>query len=321
MWVVEPARIRWFALPPEGELRALVQALRDAAEGMREVVRDSEPARVLFEAVGRPALVALRKQRRAIVVPDGPLYEINFETLVPRDGRPRYWIEDVTLSVAPSLALMASAGSRNRARADSLLLIGDPAVARQEFPRLPAVEREIERISRLFPPATREVVTGTAARPSAYASLRPGRFTLVHFAAHATASAENPLDSAIILAPEGENWKLYARQVIGVPLAARLVTLSACRGAGSRVYAGEGLVGFAWAFLQAGARNVIAGLWDVHDDSTAVLMERLYANLASGQAPADALRNAKLSLLAAGNAWSKPYYWAAFLLYTRGEFF
>jgi CHAT domain-containing protein len=87
------------------------------------------------------------------------------------------------------------------------------------------------------------------------------------------------------------------------------------------VYAGEGLVGFAWAFLQAGAQNVIAGLWDVHDDSTAVLMGRLYANLASGQAPAEALRNAKLSLLAAGNAWSKPYYWAAFQLYTRGEFF
>lgn len=321
LWVIEPERIRWFALPPEGELRALVQAVRAAAEGMRDVVRDSEPAATLFDAVVRPATAALGRRRRAVIVPDGPLYEINFETLVARDGRRRYWIEDVGLCVAPSLALMVRVSGRARASADSLLLIGDPAIARQEFPRLPAVEQEIQSITRLFPPPSREVVTGAVARPSAYAAVRPGRFTLVHFAAHATASAENPLDSAIILAPEGENWKLYARQVIAVPLRARLVTLSACRGAGSRVYAGEGLVGFAWAFLQAGAQNVIAGLWDVHDDSTAVLMGRLYANLACGQAPAEALRNAKLSLLAAGNAWSKPYYWAAFQLYTRGEFF
>ena len=321
LWVVEPEGIRWFALPPEGELRALAQSVRAAAEGMRDLVRDFEPARVLFEAIAQPALAAVGKRGRAVIVPDGALYEINPETLVARDDPPRYWIQDVSLSVAPSLALMARTGGGARAAADSLLLMGDPAIASQEYPRLPAVQQEIESITRLFPAAAREVVTGVAARPSAYAALRPARFTLLHFAAHATASAENPLDSAIILAPEGESWKLYARQVIGVPLGARLVTLSACRGAGSRVYAGEGLVGFAWAFLQAGAQNVIAGLWDVHDDATAVLMERLYANLAGGQAPAEALRNAKLSLLVGGNAWSKPYYWAAFQLYTRGEFF
>jgi CHAT domain-containing protein len=75
------------------------------------------------------------------------------------------------------------------------------------------------------------------------------------------------------------------------------------------------MVGFAWAFLRAGARNVIAGLWDVNDDSTARLMGSLYQQLKSNP-PAAALRRAKLSLVHAGAPWSRPYYWGAFQLYS-----
>ena len=100
------------------------------------------------------------------------------------------------------------------------------------------------------------------------------------------------------------------------PLTADLVTVSACRGVGLRTYSGEGIVGFAWAFQRAGARNVIAGLWDVNDQSTATLMDALYSELAAGKRPADALRAAKLSLIATPGNLHKPYYWAPFQLYT-----
>ena len=101
-----------------------------------------------------------------------------------------------------------------------------------------------------------------------------------------------------------------------MPLRAELVTVSACRSAGERAYSGEGLVGFAWAFLRAGASRVIAGLWDVDDRSTAELMDNLYAHIAAGEAPARALRAAKLSLLAKGGAYGKPYYWGPFQTFT-----
>jgi len=52
---------------------------------------------------------------------------------------------------------------------------------------------------------------------------------------------------------------------VNLPLQAELVTISACRSAGARTYSGEGLVGLAWAFLNAGAHNVVAGLWNVED--------------------------------------------------------
>ena len=74
-----------------------------------------------------------------------------------------------------------------------------------------------------------------------------------------------------------------------------------------------------WAFLQAGAKNVIAGLWDVSDSSTAQLMDRLYEQIGAGKSPASALREAKLSMIHSGNNFRKPYYWGAFQTYVGGR--
>ena len=155
------------------------------------------------------------------------------------------------------------------------------------------------------------------ATPRAYLDNRPERFSVIHFTAHALANVDDPLDSAVALSPGGREYKLYARDILQHPIHAELVTISSCRGAGARSYNGEGMVGFAWAFLRAGARNVIAGLWDVNDDSTATLMSSLYEHLKSEPSTA-ALRDAKLSLLHSGPPWSRPYYWGAFQLYSTG---
>src|SRR5208282_5569081 len=99
-------------------------------------------------------------------------------------------------------------------------------------------------------------------------------------------------------------------------LRADLVTISACYSAGERAYSGEGLVGLSWAFLAAGARNVVAALWDVSDASTAQLMDKFYDELNQGASADAALRAAKLSLLR-GKDFHSPFYWAPFQLYAR----
>jgi CHAT domain-containing protein len=82
-------------------------------------------------------------------------------------------------------------------------------------------------------------------------------------------------------------------------LTADLVVLSACEtGLGQQGY-GEGLLGFAQAFLQKGARSVVLSRWKVDDTATALLMLRFYENLLGkrqGTKPrgrADALAEAK----------------------------
>ena len=109
----------------------------------------------------------------------------------------------------------------------------------------------------------------------------------------------------------------YAREVQDIPLTADLVTISACQSAGARTYPGEGLVGFAWAFLSAGAHNVVASLWDVSDQSTAAFMQALYSQVRKGAEPAAALREVKLGFLRSKDSRRKPYYWAPFQLYVR----
>ncbi|MGH9566290.1 MAG: CHAT domain-containing protein, partial [Candidatus Angelobacter sp.] len=61
--------------------------------------------------------------------------------------------------------------------------------------------------------------------------------------------------------------------------------------------------------------QVIAGLWDVADDSTPELMGGLYAGIVKGQSVSAALRAAKLQLMTSSEH-SAPYYWAALQLYT-----
>jgi len=76
-------------------------------------------------------------------------------------------------------------------------------------------------------------------------------------------------------------------------------------------------MGFAWAFLQAGAQNVIASLWDVDDARSVEIMRGLYVGMAAGQSPARALRSAKLAVLHAGGSGRLPYYWGPLEVFTR----
>jgi len=77
------------------------------------------------------------------------------------------------------------------------------------------------------------------------------------------------------------------------------------------------LMGLSWAFLRAGAHNVIAALWEVTRRRRGQQMDKLYEGLDWGEDPAVALRNAKLSVLKAnsGSVFRKLFYWAPFLLY------
>jgi CHAT domain-containing protein len=262
-----------------------------------------------------PVLPWLPPGTRVVIVPDRSLHAINFETLPVPGAARHYFIEDVELQTAPSLSLLSATPPEPRPQ-PSLLLFGDPAPHAPEFPALKYAGAEIESVAKNFPADGVATYKGDRASPAAYRAATPERFSFVHFTAHAAANLQSPLDSAVILTGADDAYKLYARDVAVVPLDAELVTVSACRSAGERSYSGEGLIGFSWAFLRAGASRVIAGLWDVDDRSTVELMDQLYAHIAAGKSAAQALRQAKLSLIAKGGNYAKPYYWGPFQVFT-----
>lgn len=202
---------------------------------------------------------------------------------------------------------------------NQLLLIGNAVAANADYPELRKAAAEMESIAKHFGSGDQRTFTRDLATPAAYLGSSPGQFSYIHFVAHGTASRMNPLDSAIVLSATGaqeDSFKLYARDIIQHPLRAQLVTISTCYGAGARAYSGEGLVGLSWAFLRAGAHNVIGALWEVSDVSTPQLMDDLYGELQKGRSPDAALRAAKLALLHSGTSFRRPFYWAPFQLYT-----
>jgi len=314
VWAISASRIDHFALGPSAGIEALVDTSRQTLHHWDLAAKESPEAGRLYDAVLRKVAPSIPPGARVVIVPDGALHYLNFETLPVPGDKPRYWIEDATVAVAPSLAIAMAAPTSKPIDHKSLLIMGD-ALPYADYPKLDYAPVEVARISSHF--ASTVKLTEAGATPAAYRQADPQRFSVIHFSAHGEPNSQSPLDSAIILSPKDGAFKLYARDVIDVPLHADLVTISACRSAGARVYSGEGLVGFAWAFLKAGAHYVVAGLWDVTDSSTPDMMDEFYAAIQAGKSPPDALRMAKLSMIHSGKPIRKPYYWGPFQIYIR----
>ena len=319
LWAIAPTTITHFSLPPAPEIDSAVKSYREAVVQSEDVIQAEQAAgEKLYAMLLAPAEKLIPKDSRVILLPDGSLYTLNFETLIVPAPVPHFWIEDVTLSTASSLSLLASSAQRVPPRKKSLLLVGDALKATDEFAPLSQSEVEMQAVQGYFPESNRMVLSREKATPAAYMSSNPERYTYLHFVTHGTASRLRPLDSAVILSkePGSDSYKLYARDIVTRHLNAELVTISACNGSGIRAYSGDGLVGLSWAFLRAGAHNVIGALWEVSNaPSTSQFMDTFYGGLNKGQDPATALRGAKLSLLHSDSVYRKPFYWAPFQLY------
>lgn len=332
LWVITPAKTQLMFLPPQHEITASVERYRRVLLDVQDPLKSGNAdGQSLYKTLLSPAAPLLRPNTPVIILADGILSQLNFETLLvpgadsgtPPDAASKvkmhYLLGDLIVSSAPSLAMLAAAEPMVRANR-RILLIGNPVSPDQDFRSLPFFALEMTRIEGHFSSSEISTLAGQQATPAAYLASDPRNYAYIHFVSHAVASLTSPLDSAIILSnPAGheDSYKLYAREIIQRPIHAQLVTISACYGSGTRTYAGEGLVGLSWAFLDAGAQQVIGALWEVSDDSTPRLMDKLYQGLTTGDSPAVALRNAKLSLLHSQSRFSAPFYWAPFQLYSR----
>jgi len=199
VWVITPVKVTCLTLPSAAEIDPLVKAYRDAVLSGRDVLQASNPdGAKLYSLLVGPAKELIPRDSRMIVLPDGSLYGLNFETLLVPSATPHFWIEDVTVTTVSSLALLLAANARPSPKEGRLLLVGNTAPAGPEFPVLRQAGAEIQRVQQYFPEPRREVLTGANATPSAVLSSEPGKFAYVHFVTHGTASRAHPLDSQAV---------------------------------------------------------------------------------------------------------------------------
>ncbi|MGA8085856.1 MAG: CHAT domain-containing protein [Terracidiphilus sp.] len=319
LWAITPAKTTMFTLPARAQITPVVERYRKTLLGLSDPIETSNADGVaLYRMLVSPVRELIRPGSTVILLNDGVLSQLNFETLIAPEPTPHYFIEDATLVSASSLDLLASAKPTERT-GNRLLLVGDAVSPNADYPDLPKAAFEMAQIEQHFSASEVTVFARERATAESYLASEPQQFAYIHFVAHGVASRTDPLDSAIILSrstAEADSFKLHARDIMKHPIHARLVTISACYGSGTRTYAGEGLVGLAWAFLRAGAHHVIGALWEVSEESTPRLMDSLYQGLADGQTPAEALRQAKLTLLHSKGEFRKPFFWAPLQIYT-----
>jgi CHAT domain-containing protein/tetratricopeptide (TPR) repeat protein len=274
---------------------------------------------------------------RVTIVPHGALFALPFASLV--DPRGRYLVESVTIDYAPSIAALDAidAGAARAEPAGGYLSIGNPALTRagdgsSPLPALPGAEAEAAFVARTFGRQTGDLLVGAEATEAAVRSRAPAR-AFIHFATHGVISDDDPLESALLLAPSpgsgaASDGRLTAAEILDLPLHARLVTLAACDTGLGRV-TGEGMLGLCRSFLHAGAGSVVVSLWRVSDLVGGYQMSRFYARLAKGDAPTYALRRAQLDTLEAlrrgairtpgGKALvESPLLWAPYVLMGNG---
>lgn len=307
--------------------------------------------RALYRDLVAPLEPHLAGARRLIVIADGPLALLPIEALpVDAPSRPDGSAEALLDRVAVRFALSAAealadprmrvpiraplgtgaSGSASR----GALVVADPADAPEAVApaagqarrlyaleglrggSLPFARREAARLAGRLGAGTVWLERDAADEAAVKRQLRRP-LAVAHFATHGFASSWSDRRSALVLRPAvGEDGFLQAREIRALEIDTELVTLAACQSALHRARSGDPTRSLANAFVEAGARTVVAALWELPDRATEVLMRDFYDGLYSGLGRADALREAKLRRRRAGDP---PRAWAALVLVGEGD--
>lgn len=238
------------------------------------------------------------------ICPDGLLNYLPFEAF-EKNGR--YLVQDFAIAYAPSATVLKYCMDQQRTRRESLLALGNPNLQNPAF-RLINAEDEVQSLKELFPHA--DVFVGNDANERTLLERSP-QYDVLHFACHGELNIDEPMLTALRLAPDEQNdGYLHAGEIFDLDLDASLVVLSACNTGLGAIHSGNELMGLTRSFLYAGSSSIVASLWTVDDRSTALLMRAFYRNLATMN-KAEALRQAKLETL---KEFPNPFHWAAFCL-------
>jgi CHAT domain-containing protein len=349
-FVVNNDRVQVVHLGDTREIARATAQLRDRlrdTEAPQEEVR--EAAATLARLVLWPVTPFLR-EGRVVVVPDDALHTVPLAVLPwAADPNQHLVLQHAETAVIPSALFLMRVhpGASVHSDAPRLALLGDPVFRvsdwrrectdtdqgrkhagpvnrtlawTESLPRLPGSRTEVTSIARIAresrPRSRIETLVGCAAVPTALRKAADSDIDLLHIATHARIDAQRPRLSALALTPESPADSPASTfgllDILGLKLNSKLVVLSACETSRGRLLPGEGVLGPAQAFLEAGSAAVLASYWRVDDEITATFMQRFYRYLLVDRLSASAaLRKTQLESAASGNT----YEWAAFSLY------
>ena len=309
-----------YRLPPKAQIESDSNLYRKEIRAQKV---DVALAQRLFSELLGP-IKEYRQKTDLIIVPDSSLHLLPFAALADKGS---YVLKTHTVDVAPSSTVFDLLHKRLAQEASAAMpYIGvaawtQPADTRNPIVRaisgpersqlapLPDSKLEVETIATDLPrPST--ILLGADATETRFKHLSLNSTEVIHLALHGYADLDYPDRSALVFAPDPsgtEDGLLQVREIRGLHLKAKLVTLSACN-TGVGPVGEAGVANLVNAFIEAGADSVVSTLWELEDHTTERLMTMFYSQLARHDRKVDALRVAQLDLL---NQGLPPYFWAS----------
>jgi CHAT domain-containing protein/uncharacterized protein HemY len=282
----------------------------------------------LYEILIRPieSQIATSSPKNIAIIATGQLRYIPFETLYDKkndqvllEKYPIYYLTRISTS---SLATQKTKTDRSTLKA---LALANPKpflfdTEKKEKVDLKGTEIEAETISKIFPGS--EKYLGINATLDIFKK-QAFRFSILHLGTHGCfdlAGCPNlDMQANTILFANKEQYKIADAALLGLKNT-ELITLSACQTAKEANADGQEISGLAYVLERAGAKSVIASLWNAEDNTSAEIMTQFYQNLKNGMTKSEAMRQAKLSQIK-----SHPFFWSPFILigsanYEEGRF-
>jgi CHAT domain-containing protein/Tfp pilus assembly protein PilF len=322
----------------EQSLRAYIKILSFSSSDKSVGI---EAAKRIYEELIPPENGGMLREAKAlIIIPDGILCYLPFETLRTGLGNGSgYLVEKMEISYCPSSSSLFILKQKNKQDVvhKAILVLGGPSYEilptnendipkkRMQdrlfgehgigFPKLPFSREEALEIGKLFKKSERTILVGENASEEAIKTLPMNEYRLIHFACHGYLDERVPFRSALVLsmyAQQKDDGYLQVREICELTLSADLVVLSACHAGSGIMERGEGPMGLARPFFYAGTRSVLASLWSINDKTSVFFMKEFYRNIISGHSVGKALQLTKIKML--HSAWANPFYWACFIL-------
>ena len=301
-----------------------VEDLSDRGKDEKQYISSlagNDTLRELYDVMIAP-ISHLIEDEELIIVPDGSSFLIPYAALV--DQKSRYLSETLRTRLAPSLTslrLLIDCPEEGHSTSGALL-VGDPWIETvrlksqkkkkpTRYTQLPGAEKEVKMIGQIL--NVEPLMGKNATKDQVLRKLKS--VSLVHIAAHGSAKRGEILLSPNLDSskrPKEKDFLLTMKDVLDAKLDAKLVVLSCCHSGRGKIKA-EGVVGIARAFLGAGARSVIASLWEIDDDATLMFMKHFYEHLVKGQTASKSLHEA-MKMMRESDEFNAVKYWAPFML-------
>jgi CHAT domain-containing protein len=249
------------------------------------------------------------KENRLSIIPDGVLYNFNFETLIV-DKKPtlkdNFLINITEVSYLNSASVSQNLYGQKTVNSYSYLGIAPVEFNSETLIDLKNSEKITKEVASLF---SSDLQLKGKATKSAF--LKPSKeHAILHINTHAGIDYKTKSPWLAL-----HDTLISLEEVYALNRSYDLVFLDACKTGDGKLQKGEGIESLSRAFFHSGTKSVIASQWNANEKATNAISLSFFKELKKGSTKSSALRKAKLTYLRNSElSNSLPYFWGSLTL-------